>query len=86
MSSTVPIMTAEREHAHPPVYPDDMQPALVRRLEVPFVHLMLFFIKAVFAAIPALIILAVLLWLGGAALQTFFPQLVKMQILIRFPN
>jgi hypothetical protein len=39
---------------------------------------MRFFIKAVFAAIPALIILAGLLWLAGQGLSTYFPQLSKM--------
>ncbi len=61
-------------------------PGTVTRFDVPFVHLMLFFIKAVFAAIPALIILGVLLWFAGDLLRNLFPWLVKMQILIRFPN
>jgi hypothetical protein len=60
--------------------------AAVTRFDVPFFRLMLFFIKAVFAAIPALIILGVLLWLAGDVLRNLFPWLVKMQILIRFPN
>ena len=47
---------------------------------------MMFFIKAVFAAIPALIILSVLLWLGGNVLKAMFPELIHMQILITFPN
>jgi hypothetical protein len=53
---------------------------------VPFVRLMLFYIKAVFAAVPALIILGGLLWLAGDVMRTLFPWLVKMQILIRFPG
>jgi hypothetical protein len=61
-------------------------PACVRRFEVPFLHLVVFFLKAVLAAIPALILLGALLWLGGQLLQTFFPWLVKAQILIHFPN
>lgn len=61
-------------------------PAAVRAIEVPFFRLMLFFIKAVFAAIPALILLAVLLWLGGQALEAAFPELLKAKILITFPN
>lgn len=58
----------------------------VRRLQIPFLHLMGFCFKAMFAAIPALILLTVLLWLGGQALSIFFPQLGKMQILIHFPK
>ena len=58
----------------------------VTRLEIPFLHLMLFFLKAVFAAIPALILLGVLLWLAGDLLMAYFPQLVKMQIIFKIPN
>jgi len=56
------------------------------RLQVGFLRLMGFCIKVVFAAIPAVLILAVLLWLGGQALATFFPQLPRMQIFIHFPK
>jgi hypothetical protein len=59
-------------------------PAAVQRFEVPFLHLMTFFLKAVLAAIPALILLTVVLWAAGSLLQTFFPDLVKMKILIGF--
>lgn len=69
-----------------PYEPADTYPAAVRAIEVPFFQLMLFFIKAVFAAIPALIILAGLLWLGGQALEAAFPELLKAKILITFPN
>ena len=55
-------------------------PATVTDIDVPFLGLMTFFIKAVFAAIPALIMLTALLWLFGQGLQTFFPQLLKMKI------
>ncbi len=59
---------------------------VVREFKVSFFHLMFFFIKAVFAAIPALIILGGLLWLGGEYLTTSYPELLKMKILIQFPN
>ena len=55
-------------------------PATVTDIDVPFFRLMTFFIKAVFAAIPALIMLTALLWLFGQGLQSFFPQLLKMKI------
>jgi len=64
----------------------DPVPAAVTRFNVPFLHLMFFFIKAVFAGIPALFILGVLLWLAGDLLQMLFPWLIKTQILIQFPN
>jgi hypothetical protein len=59
--------------------------ATVRDFDVPFIKLMLFFVKAAFAAIPALLLLTVLLWLFGQGLQAVFPQLMKMQILINVP-
>ena len=61
-------------------------PATVTAFDVPFAHLMMFFIKAVFAAVPALFILGAMLWLAGDILRNVFPWLVKMQILIHFPN
>jgi len=59
--------------------------ATVIDINVPFAKLAAFFVKAVFAAIPALLILIALLWVFGHALQTFFPQLLKMKILIYVP-
>lgn len=60
-------------------------PGTVSRLDIPFFHLMAFFLKAVFAAVPALVVLAVMVWSAGRVLQTWFPGLVKMQFLILFP-
>jgi hypothetical protein len=65
---------------------DGLVPTSVHALDVPFGRLALFLIKAVVAGIPALLLLATLLWLFGQALQTYLPQLVKMQILIQFPH
>lgn len=79
----------EREAAVPPPVPQFERegsyamPApgsTVTDIDVPFFKLMAFFIKAVFAAIPALIVLTALLWLFGQGLQSFFPQLLKMKI------
>ena len=57
----------------------------VTDIRIPFVRLMMFGFKLVFAAVPALILLGALLWLAGHLLMTFFPWLVKLQILIRVP-
>jgi len=82
-----PVGYAASDDAYASAYAiQDAYPAAVRAIEVPFFRLMLFFIKAVFAAIPALILLAVLLWLGGQALEAAFPELLKAKILITFPN
>lgn len=58
----------------------------VTRFNVPFFHLMGFCIKVVLAAIPALILLTALLWVGGNLLKAYYPELVHMQILVTFPN
>jgi hypothetical protein len=58
----------------------------VTRFDVPFGHLAKFFIKAVFAALPALILLTVILWGVGEVMQRYFPWLLKMRILIQFPG
>lgn len=68
------------------VAPDETVPATVKRLDVPFVSLMFFFIKAVLAAIPALLLLGAIIWFAGELLQTYFPWLIKMQIFIHFPE
>jgi hypothetical protein len=75
-----PLRYANNDDARP------AGPASLARLDLPFFHLSWFFTKAMFAALPAVVILAVLLWLGGQALSIFFPQIVKMQILIHFPK
>ncbi|MFA5955664.1 hypothetical protein [Hyphomicrobium sp.] len=61
-------------------------PATVRSIDVPFAKLVLFFLKAVLASIPALILLGAVLWVLGATLEWAFPWLIKMKILISIPN
>ena len=58
----------------------------VTRLNVPFKNLVAFFMKAVFAALPALLVLMVVLWTIGEVLQRYFPWLLKMRILVQFPG
>ena len=64
----------------------DTSGGAVTRFDVPFGHLMIFSIKAVLAAVPALFLLGVLLWCAGAVLKAYYPDLVHMQILINFPK
>ena len=59
---------------------------VVTGFDVPFFQLMQFFIKAVFAAIPALILLGVMLWFAGAALKSAYPGLVHTEVVIRVPR
>lgn len=67
-----------------PVIAELPMPAIVRRIDVPFIQLVIFFLKAAVAAIPALILLGVILWVMGAAVHTLLPGLFKMKILIGF--
>lgn len=55
----------------------------VNRLEIPFFHLVWFFVKAVFAAIPALLLLTGLLFAGGQVLKRFAPDLRHFEIIIK---
>jgi hypothetical protein len=57
----------------------------VTAFDVPFARLAAFFMRAAFAAIPALLVVMAFLWVFGQALQTFFPQLLKLKILIYMP-
>jgi hypothetical protein len=81
-----PHGAADVPRPHDPAPPLGLAPhsGTIRRFEVPFMHLVGFFMKAVFAAIPALLVLSLVLWLGGQALKTFFPSLGRMQIKIEF--
>lgn len=67
----------------PPLYP---QSGTVTRFEVPFMHLVWFFMKAVLAAIPALILLTAVLIASGKALQAFMPGLRIFEIVVRTPD
>lgn len=65
-----------------PVIGDVPMPAVVRAIDVPFGQLAAFFLKAVIAAIPAMLLLMAILWGIGSVLEILFPSLVKMKILI----
>ena len=55
-------------------------------LDVPFSKLMAFFIKAALAAIPAFVVLAVMLWAAGYGVHALFPDLMKLKVLIYMPK
>ena len=75
-----------RERPTPPAYGDDPVAAAVHRFDVPFLHLVTFFLKAVVAAVPALILLGVILYFAGKGLEAYYPELVRMKIMITFPG
>lgn len=56
--------------------------AVVTRFDVPFAHLVMFSIKAVFAAFPALLILGLLFWGTGEALRVAVPSFKGIHITI----
>ena len=87
-ASPAPELSPPMDHSYAPQgYPDDdAYPSVVRRFDVPFLHMMTFFLKAVLAGIPALILLGAIIWGAGEILQTFFPWLIKMKIVILFPD
>lgn len=67
--------------------PDVEYPAAtVKRIDVPFFHMMRFYLKAVVAAVPALVLLTAICWGMGQLIKIFFPWMLKAQILIQFPN
>ena len=66
--------------------PGDLPQVSVARFEVPFLKMVTFYLKAVIAGVPALLLLMAILWGIGHLLQTFLPWLVKMRILITFPG
>ena len=81
-----PAPRVEADPSYAPQLDDTPYPATVQRFDVPFMHLVMFFLKAVLAAIPALILLTAILWFAGSAAQALFPELIKMKILISFPS
>lgn len=64
-------------------YGDGVPLGTVTRLQIPFSHLMAFFLKAVIAAIPALILLTVLLWGMGQGLKAAFPSFRHFEVVIK---
>lgn len=63
-----------------------LTPAAVKRFDVPFMHMVRFYLKAVVAAVPALFLLTAICWGIGQGIKFFFPWLIQAQILIHFPN
>ncbi|MGE3228893.1 MAG: hypothetical protein AB7J30_05600 [Hyphomicrobium sp.] len=62
----------------------ELTAASVERFDVPFHHLVMFFLKCAIAAVPALVLLGALFFFGSKALEVFYPELLRMKILITF--
>jgi hypothetical protein len=80
-TAPAPVALQEHDWDH-----DQPQKAIVTKFKVPFFSLMMFYLKSVIAAIPAIILLVAILWGLGHVLVTYFPWLVKVQILIQVPK
>ena len=89
-AAAVPVPEVPNYATNPQSYDaafgNDLPAVVVRKIKVPFFSLMAFFMKAVLAAIPAILFLSVLLWGLGQLLTKYFPWLLKMKIVISFPN
>ena len=66
--------------------PGEYPAATVKRIELPFLHMVFFFLKVVIAAIPALILLTAILWGVGQIAKHFLPWLIQMKIDLTFPR
>jgi hypothetical protein len=75
-ATSVPVLQRENEGEIQVPAPA----ATVVDFDVPLAKLAMFFVRAVFAAIPAVLILTAFLWVFGHTLQVLFPQLLKMKI------
>jgi hypothetical protein len=92
-TATAPATTLSADYSRAQDYaqparlpPGEFAPATVARFQVPFLHLVGFFLKAALAVIPALLLLGGVFWVLGQAVKTYMPWLLKMQILITFPG
>ncbi len=74
------------DYALPASPPGEYPLTTVARFETPFLHMVVFFLKAVLAAIPALLLLTLILWGFGQVAKHYMPWLVQTEILIKFPK
>lgn len=60
--------------------------AVVTDVQIPFLRLVVFLMKVALACIPALLIVAMLLWGIAEVVGAIFPNLVKLKIMIHVPQ
>ena len=63
-----------------------MPAPIVTDIKIPFWRLVILLMKVALACIPALLIVAVMLWGIAEVVGALFPNLVKMKILIQVPQ
>lgn len=64
----------------------DPPPATVTRIDVPFTGLVVFFLKAAVAAIPAILLLFAIVLVLGALIEWIYPELLAAKITISVPG
>jgi hypothetical protein len=95
-AARVPDLGAAREPVSQPAYrqkwapsapADDLQPAVIRAIDVPFLKLVTFFLKASIAALPALALLTLICIGAGQVLKLVAPDLRVFRVVIEtFPT
>lgn len=83
--SAAPSIADDDKRSYVADHPADAPPATVTGFDVPFLQLVTFFLKCAVAAIPALIVLGLVMFAMGQIAQKFLPWLVKMRIVVSFP-
>jgi hypothetical protein len=86
MGSAPPYLGHGHTRPAPAMYGDEPVAAAVQRFNVPFFHLVGFFLKCALAAIPAMILLGAFLYFAGKGLEAYYPDLIRMKIMISFPT
>lgn len=89
-AARIPDLGTAREPAAPtkdfgapwPPRESDLQPAIVRAIDVPFFRLVTFFLKAALAALPALALLTVICIAAGQGLKLIAPDLRVFRIVV----
>ena len=83
--SAAPSIADDDKRSYVADHPAEAPPATVTGFDVPFLQLVTFFLKCAVAAIPALIVLGLVMFAMGQIAQKFLPWLVKMRIVVSFP-
>lgn len=84
-AGTQPSIPDDEKRPYASDVPGEAPAATVTDFDVPFLRLVVFFLKCTIAAIPALIVLGLIMFAMGQIAQKFLPWLVKMRILVSFP-
>lgn len=83
--SSAPSIPEDQTRSFVTDEPGEGPPVTVTAFDVPFMKMVTFYLKSVVAAIPALILLGLVMFAMGQIAQRFLPWLVKMRIMISFP-